>query len=92
MTNSVEEYDGETIVKRLSVPIGLEEMMEGLTKEVLRRKPRDVYQFSADYFGELLGIRDQGRQTGNYIFQNTCLVVTKRSRYLGKKIMCLSGF
>lgn len=64
MTSSVEEYDGGTIVKRLSVPIGLEELMEGLTKEVLKKKPRDVYHFSSEYFTELLGIRDQGRHIG----------------------------
>ncbi|CAH1188208.1 unnamed protein product [Phyllotreta striolata] len=50
---------GEMIVKRVSVPIGLEELMEGLVKEVLLKKPDDIYLFAARYFANLLTIRDR---------------------------------
>ncbi|CAH1102159.1 unnamed protein product [Psylliodes chrysocephalus] len=50
---------GEMIVKRVSVPIGLEELMEGLVKEVLLKKPDDIYQFAAKYFAHLLTIREK---------------------------------
>nr|XP_023021013.1 uncharacterized protein LOC111509486 [Leptinotarsa decemlineata] len=52
---------GEMIVKRVSVPIGLEEMMEGLVKEVLLKKPDDIYFFAAKYFARLLLLRDKGQ-------------------------------
>lgn len=56
---------GEMIVKRVSVPVGLEELMEGLAKEVLLKKPDDIYIFAAKYFSKLLLIRDKGNYKGN---------------------------
>ncbi|XP_050295007.1 titin-like isoform X2 [Anthonomus grandis grandis] len=47
------------IVKRVSVPIGLEELMEGLTKEVLLKKPKDLYMFASEYFSRLVHLREQ---------------------------------
>ncbi|XP_076268002.1 uncharacterized protein LOC143201041 [Rhynchophorus ferrugineus] len=47
------------IVKRVSVPNGLEELMEGLTKEVLLKKPKDLYQFASDYFSKLVILREK---------------------------------
>ncbi|XP_057665492.1 putative uncharacterized protein DDB_G0282133 isoform X2 [Diorhabda carinulata] len=52
---------GEMIVKRVSVPLGLEELMEGLVKEVLLKKPDDIYLFAARYFAHLLSIRDKSQ-------------------------------
>ncbi|XP_056634379.1 protein PF3D7_1417600-like [Diorhabda sublineata] len=52
---------GEMIVKRVSVPLGLEELMEGLVKEVLLKKPDDIYLFAARYFTHLLSIRDKSQ-------------------------------
>lgn len=59
-----EATDSEMIVKRVSVPIGLEELMEGLTKEVILRKPKDIYIFAAEYFNRLLQLRDKGLLKG----------------------------
>lgn len=55
---------GEMIVKRVSVPVGLEELMEGLAKEVLLNKPEDIYLFAAKYFSKLLLLRDKGNYKG----------------------------
>ncbi|XP_049877678.1 interaptin-like isoform X2 [Pectinophora gossypiella] len=41
-----------------TMPPGVVELMEGLTKEVLRHNPADMYQFCADHFEQLLVIRD----------------------------------
>ncbi|CAH1126612.1 unnamed protein product [Ceutorhynchus assimilis] len=54
------------IVKRVSVPIGLEELMEGLTKEVLLKKPKDLYIFASEYFSHLVNIRDQTTDRKTY--------------------------
>ncbi|GJQ66476.1 hypothetical protein Trydic_g4471, partial [Trypoxylus dichotomus] len=59
------ETETDMVVKRLSVPIGLEELMESLTKEVLRRKPSDIYAFASEHFAQLLEIRDQGNIRGS---------------------------
>lgn len=58
----MEEQDGGTgtVVKRLSVPVGLEELMASLTKEVLQKKPRDIYNFASEHFAHLLALRDNG--------------------------------
>jgi len=45
---------------RLSLPIGLEDSLEGLAREVLRSKPKDIYSFAADYFEDLLRKRNEG--------------------------------
>lgn len=52
------------VVKRLSVPVGLEELMENLTKEVLLKKPKDIYAFASDYFAHLLALREQNKMKG----------------------------
>ena len=45
---------------RLSLPVGLEDTLEGLAREVLRSKPKNIYQFAADYFEDLLRKRNEG--------------------------------
>ncbi|XP_044263547.1 uncharacterized protein PF11_0213-like isoform X2 [Tribolium madens] len=60
MATSIETDTGEMIVKRVSVPVGLEELMEGLTKEVLLKKPKDIYLFASEYFAHLLNLREKG--------------------------------
>ncbi|KAF2898687.1 hypothetical protein ILUMI_07488 [Ignelater luminosus] len=61
-STNMEEQDGGTgtVVKRLSVPVGLEELMASLTKEVLQKKPRDIYNFASEHFAHLLALRDNG--------------------------------
>ncbi|XP_060536066.1 MATH and LRR domain-containing protein PFE0570w-like isoform X3 [Cylas formicarius] len=56
-TNSI----GGMVVKRVSVPIGLEEVMEGLAKEVLLKKPKDLYRFAYEYFSSLLRLRRENK-------------------------------
>jgi hypothetical protein len=45
---------------RLSLPGGLEDTLEGLAREVLRSKPKNIYEFAADYFEDLLRKRNDG--------------------------------
>ncbi|XP_044746260.1 putative uncharacterized protein DDB_G0282133 isoform X2 [Coccinella septempunctata] len=65
LSRTIETETGEMIVKRVSVPLGLEELMEGLAKEVILKKPKDIYIFAADYFSRLLQLRDSGLYRGN---------------------------
>ncbi|KAI3381009.1 hypothetical protein SNEBB_005001 [Seison nebaliae] len=39
---------------KLRVPQGFPTLLEGLTREILRSQPRDIYEFSASYFENLL--------------------------------------
>ena len=45
---------------RLSMPSGLEDSLEGLAREVLRAQPKDMLEFSAQYFEGLLRTRNKG--------------------------------
>lgn len=55
------------VVKSLSVPPGLEALMEGLTREVLKYQPKDIYLFAAAHFDKLLKIRESsGRKYFTY--------------------------
>ena len=45
---------------RLSMPSGLEDALEGLAREVLRAQPKDMLEFSAQYFEGLLKTRNKG--------------------------------
>ena len=45
---------------RLSMPSGLEDALEGLAREVLRAQPKDMLEFSAEYFEGLLRTRNKG--------------------------------
>ncbi|XP_045486909.1 uncharacterized protein LOC110997483 isoform X2 [Pieris rapae] len=44
------------------MPPGLLKLMEGLSEDVLRNKPSDIYEFCADHVQKLLQIRDDDRQ------------------------------
>ena len=46
---------------RLSMPSGLEDALEGLAREVLRSQPKDMLEFSAQYFEGLLRTRNKGK-------------------------------
>ena len=48
---------------RLSMPSGLEDSLEGLAREVLRAQPKDMLEFSAQYFEGLLRTRNKGMYT-----------------------------
>lgn len=40
------------------MPQGLEELMEGLAKDVLKNNPTDIYRFCADHMEKLINIRN----------------------------------
>lgn len=44
--------------ENLRVPAGFEHLLEGLTREVLRKQPPNIIAFAADYFREKLNLRD----------------------------------
>jgi len=45
---------------RLGVPNGMEDLLEGLAREVLRHQPKDIYKFAAIHFEGLLLQRQAG--------------------------------
>lgn len=49
---------------RVSVPEGLDAALEGLTREVLKHQPKDIYWFAAQHFEKLVGLRDMGGEWG----------------------------
>ncbi|GLV44660.1 dumpy [Carabus blaptoides fortunei] len=50
--------DDQMVVKSLSIPPGLEALMEGLTREVLRMQPQDICLFASEHFAKLIKMRD----------------------------------
>ena len=40
------------------IPLGLEELMRGLAKSVIKENPQNIYEFAAEYFENLLKERD----------------------------------
>jgi hypothetical protein len=46
---------------RLSLPAGLEEALENVAREVLRSQPKNIYQFAAEHFEDLLRKRNEGQ-------------------------------
>lgn len=64
VSTSIGTENGHMVVKRVSVPVGLEELMENLTKEVILKKPRDIYTFASNYFSNLLAIREKDKPKG----------------------------
>ncbi|RZF36230.1 hypothetical protein LSTR_LSTR013936 [Laodelphax striatellus] len=42
---------------KVSVPLGLDSALEGLTRAVLKQQPHDIYSFAATYFEDLLALR-----------------------------------
>ncbi|XP_046750979.1 uncharacterized protein LOC124414105 [Diprion similis] len=47
------------------VPHGLAAAVEGLTREVIRHRPEDIYVFAAQHFEELLKLRDEYGAVGS---------------------------
>lgn len=45
---------------RLGVPNGMEDLLEGLAREVLRHQPKDIYKFAAIHFEGMLLQRQAG--------------------------------
>jgi len=54
-----EEAPQETFRKRLTVPSGFRNLLEGLTVEILRSNPADIYKFAAEYFDAKLKERQE---------------------------------
>ena len=61
----------ETFRKRLTVPSGFRNLLEGLTVEILRSNPTDIYRFAAEYFDGKL----KERQGSSMLFSLTYSVV-----------------
>ncbi|XP_076235399.1 uncharacterized protein LOC143179873 [Calliopsis andreniformis] len=49
------------------IPRGLGPAVEGLAREILRHRPRDVYAFAARHFERLIELREKGRDTGDTV-------------------------
>ncbi|XP_076659698.1 uncharacterized protein LOC143363007 [Halictus rubicundus] len=47
------------------VPRGLAPAVEGLTREILRHRPQDIYTFAAHHFEQLIELRETGRASSN---------------------------
>lgn len=58
-SSPAEKIEDNMVVKSLSVPPGLEALMEGLTKEVLKKQPQDICLFASEYFAKLTRLREK---------------------------------
>ncbi|KAJ1528401.1 hypothetical protein ONE63_006816 [Megalurothrips usitatus] len=54
-------FTAEGVFVKLSVPEGMDAALQGLTREVLRHQPDDIYWFAAQYFENLIRARGGGR-------------------------------
>ena len=75
---------------RLSLPSGLEDTLEGLAREVLRHKPKNIYEFAADHFEELLRKRNEGNCLAHrhFLKSKPCVQLvklTKVSKFLANR-------
>jgi hypothetical protein len=50
---------------KLRIPKGFQSLLVGLSTEILRNQPRNIYAFAADYFERLL--QKRGRIPSYYI-------------------------
>ncbi|XP_045512241.1 sperm surface protein Sp17-like isoform X2 [Pieris brassicae] len=53
MQNTLNENPGQ-----ISPPVGLQELMSDITREVLRAQPQNIYSFIANYLETLLEVRN----------------------------------
>lgn len=53
------------------MPAGLVELMEGLSREVLKNNPTEVYKFCAQHMRNLLVLRD-GKRKFNLFYHYVC--------------------
>lgn len=61
MEAQLDEPAQESFRKRLTVPSGFRNLLEGLTVEILRSNPSDIYTFAAEYFKSRLQERQGER-------------------------------
>lgn len=73
------------------VPHGLASVVEGLTREVLRHRPEDIYVFAAHHFEKLLKLREQyyteeysGREFDHDFGCDFKLWPTKKAKDIGR--------
>lgn len=73
------------------VPRGLASVVEGLTREVLRHRPEDIYVFATHHFEKLLKLREQyyaeeysGREFDHDFDYDFKLWPTKKAKDIGK--------
>ena len=60
MEGKLNEAEQENLRLRLTVPSGFRNLLEGLTVEILRSNPSDIYTFAAEYFKSRLQEREGG--------------------------------
>ena len=60
MEGKLNEAGQENLRLRLTVPSGFRNLLEGLTMEILRSNPSDIYTFAAEYFKSRLQEREGG--------------------------------
>lgn len=53
----------ETYRKRMEIPRGLDYLADRLVRAVIRAQPKNVREFAAEFFDELLRQRDPGTLT-----------------------------
>ncbi|KAK4885250.1 hypothetical protein RN001_001521 [Aquatica leii] len=85
--STMEEQESGTVIKRLSVPIGLEELMSGLAKEVLHKQPQDIYTFASEHFARLLVLRDETSQIQRFVSAKFAHTTTNKSLVENKKTL-----
>lgn len=54
----------------IEVPAGFEQLLEAVTREILRAQPADIVTFSAEYFKRKVALRD-----GNLAFYTCCFII-----------------
>uniref|UniRef100_H2YER9 RIIa domain-containing protein n=1 Tax=Ciona savignyi TaxID=51511 RepID=H2YER9_CIOSA len=52
---------------KLQVPSGFKQLLENLSREILREQPKNIPNFAAAYFNRLLERREQGFADGNLV-------------------------
>ncbi|KAF5308166.1 hypothetical protein FQR65_LT06346 [Abscondita terminalis] len=86
--STMEEQESGTVIKRLSVPIGLEELMSGLAKEVLHKQPQDIYTFASEHFARLLALRDESSYIQRFASAKFAHTTSEKATQDTKKNLC----
>lgn len=67
---------------KLRVPPGFEHLLEGLAREILREQPKNLVEFSAQYFRKKLQERDGASR-------DTCMGQAGYSAAAAARIVCI---
>ena len=77
--------------EQISVPPDLADILKAYTKEVVRRQPEDMYEFSAIYFANLAGPSHRFYSHHTHICESLQLVCLIVHRQLLNKRIFTSG-